>query len=112
MYRFVKVLSGLHVNGASKLLVSQMSQCRPADILAINLQDLGGQHGTNVSCWPKISSEGQGIIQDGREVIPEHYPVVPAKLADVADVGGTASHDGLRDFSPCHIDLVAGARPN
>ena len=100
------------MNGASELLVSQMSQCRPADILAINLQDLGGQHGTNVSCWPKISSEGQGIIREGREVILEHYLVIPAKLADVADVGSAAGHDGFWDFSSCHVDLVAGARPN
>jgi hypothetical protein len=36
----------------------------------------------------------------------EHSPVAPAKLSDVVDVGGIASHDGLWHLACSQDDIV------
>ena len=55
---------------------------------------------------------GQAVIREGGEVILEHYPVIPTELANMADVGGASSHDGLGDLSPSHKNIIACAQPN
>ncbi len=50
------------------------------------------------------------VVGESRDIVPKHDPVIPSKLADMANVGGTAGHDGLRCLTVGHIDIIAGAR--
>ena len=84
-----------------------MPQGRPADKLSIRLEDLGGQCRSNVSRRSEVASKDEFGIGVSRGVIPEHDPVIPSKLADVADVSSTTSHYGLRHFAIGHIDVIA-----
>jgi hypothetical protein len=85
-----------------------MPQGRPADKLAIGFEDSGGQCRSYVSRWSKVTSKDEFGLGVGRGITPEHNPVIPSKLTDVADVSRTSNHDGLWHFAIGHIDVIAG----
>jgi hypothetical protein len=43
-------------------------------------------------------------------VVTKHNPVVPAKLSNVADVGGITSHNGLGHLASGHLAVITRAR--
>ena len=55
-------------------------------------------------------SKYQLVIWKRRDIVPKHYPVVPCEFAYVANVSGTAGHDGLWHFAIGHINVIARVR--
>ena len=84
--RLIKLMSLVKVNGALKLLVGEVSQGRSAHTLAIRLKDFGSQSRSNIHGRAEIMAQDQFIIRIRRDIIPVHYPIVPTKFSDTADV--------------------------
>jgi hypothetical protein len=87
-------------------------QGQTAYILAVLLQDLGRQCQSNVNGRSQVSAEGQSFVgeSDCVQCITEHYPVIPAKLANLTDVSSPPFHYGFRDLPVCGIDAIGGVR--
>ncbi len=86
--RLIELALLVKVNGALKLLVSEVSEGRSAYKLAIRLKDFGGQSRSNVRGRAEITAQDQFFIRIRRDIIPVHYPIVPTKFGDMADVSG------------------------
>jgi hypothetical protein len=84
--RLIKLASFVEANRALKPLVGEVLQGRSAHELAIWLKDFGGQSRTNIRGRAEITAEDQFVIWIRRDIIPLHYPIVPTKFSDVADV--------------------------
>ena len=52
-------------------------------------------------------SESGLVIWEAGNVVIEHYPIVPAKLAYGADIGCVSIHDGLGYLPVDHEYMVA-----
>ena len=79
---FVKVIKAL------KLLIGEVSQGRSTHKLAIRLKDFGGQSRSNIHGRAKTTAHDQSVIRISWDIIPVHYPIVPTKFSDMADVSG------------------------
>ncbi len=86
--RLIELASLVKVNGALKLLVSEVSEGRSAYKLAIRLKDFGGQSRSNVRGQAKITAQDQLVVRIRRDIIPVHYPIIPTKFSNMADVSG------------------------
>ena len=108
--RLIELASLVKVDGALELLVSEVSKGRSANELAIRLKDFGGQSRSNVRGRAEITAQDQFVIWIRRDVIPVHYPIVPTKFSNMADVSGGTGHDGLRHLARGHVNVIARAR--
>ena len=84
--RLIELTSLVKVDGALELLVSEVSKGRSANELAIWLEDFGGQGRSNVRGRAEVAAQDQFVIRIKWDIIPVHYPIVPAKFSDMADV--------------------------
>ena len=108
--RLIELASLVKLNGAVKLFVGQVSEGQSAYELAIRLKDFGGQSRSNVRGRAEITAQDQFVIRIRRDTIPVHYPIVPTKFSNMADVSGCTGHDGLRHLARGHINVIACAR--
>ena len=106
----IKPAPHVKMNRAVELLVGEVSQGRSAHELSSWLENFGGQSRTNVRGRAEIAAQDQFVIRIRRDVIPVHYPVVPTKFSNMADVSGGTGHDGLRHLACGHINVIARAR--
>ena len=84
--RLIELASLVKVDGALELLVSEVSDGQSANELAIRLKDFGGQGRSNVRGRAEITTQDQFVIRIRRDIVPVHYPIVPTKFSDMADV--------------------------
>ena len=73
-------------------------------------EDPGGQGWARVNGQMEVTAQGQSVIQLREDVVPKHYPVISSKLSYVADVDSHPRHNGLRDLSFGHINVIAHVR--
>jgi hypothetical protein len=86
--KLIELASLVKVDGALELLVSEVSKGRSANELAIWLEDFGGQGRSNVRGRAEVAAQDQFVIRIRRDIVPVHYPIVPTKFSDMADVSG------------------------
>jgi hypothetical protein len=106
----IELASFVKVDRALKLLVGEVLQGLSAHELSIQLKDFGGQSRANIRGRAEITAEDQFVIWIKQDIIPVHYPIIPTKFSNVADVSGRTGHDGLRHLAGGHINVIACAR--
>ncbi len=84
--RLIELASLVKVNRALKLLVGEVSQGPSAHELAIGLKDFGSQSRSYVRGRAEITAQDQFIVRIRRDIIPVHYPTIPTKFSNMADV--------------------------
>jgi hypothetical protein len=99
-----------HVQLAPKLVVSQVSECRSACEVSIGSEDFCRQGQTNINRRSKVTAEGQFVIGVCHGIVAKHYPVIPAKFTDMANVCLLSGHHSLRGLAIGHIDVIYCAR--
>ena len=83
-----------------------MSESRAASKISVRLQDFRRKCRSNVCCGSKITAKGQFVIRVCRDIVAEHYPIIPGEFAYMADVGRLSGHDCLRGLAGGLIDVV------
>ena len=67
----------------------------PKKHLPFTFQDFSSQYRANIDCRSKLTAKDVSVIWKCGDSVPKHDPVIPARLADVADVGYATEHDSL-----------------
>jgi hypothetical protein len=84
--RLIELALLVKVNGALKLLIVEVSQGQSAHELAIRLEDFGSQSRSNVRGRAEVTAQDQFVIRVRRDIIPVHYPIIPTKFGNMANV--------------------------
>ena len=91
---------------AVNLINREVSEGRTANELPILLQDFCCHGLSNVSGGSKVSTKDEFIFRECLHGVAEHYPVVPAIFAYLADVSCSPFHYCLGDFTASRIYVI------
>ncbi len=58
------------------------------------------------------ASKYQFVVWESRNIIPEHYPIIPAEFTDVTYVGGATAHYGFWHFAIGHVYVITSRGAN
>ena len=111
-YHVIKMKSICCMDRAVSLVLCQMMQGWTADKLPVLFQNLCCQAGLHVSGRPGVTSEFKFMIRKWFHCIEKHHPVIPAKLANLADASCPPFHNGIRDFTASQVIVIGSGRAN
>ena len=89
-----------------------MAEGRATNNLAICLEYVISESGPHICRRTEPLAKKKLGIGEAGVLITEHHPVIPRKLAYVADVSSVPFHKGLRNFALQLINVVGSTRPN
>ncbi len=59
-----------------------------------------------------LGCKGLFIVWESRNIIPEHYPIIPAEFTDLTYVGGVTGYYGFWHFAIGHVHVITSQGAN
>ena len=96
---FIKLLAKGLVSRRVDLLCGQVSYRRARGNVPIALKDVIGHGAANVNSRAEPTSQFKFMVRVRSRFVNKHYPIIPSKFTEIADVSAVSFHLGFRGLA-------------